>query len=245
MPFEKATIQFGNLRIDYRLRRSSRKKTISIAVDPVRGVVVTAPRKTAAERVHGIVSGRSRWIAGKLREIAEHISDVGVREFVSGESFPYLGRNHRLKVIARCGIGAPVRVQRGRFEVRVDSRLAARKKTAAIREALYVWYREHATKRLAERVARLSARLGVEAPPVLIRDQQKRWASCDRHGRLRFNWRIVMAPMSLVDYVVAHELCHLIQRNHAPAFWKLLRTSLPDYETRRERLRLEGPRFRF
>lgn len=74
---------------------------------------------------------------------------------------------------------------------------------------------------------------------------QKRCASCDRNGRIRVNWRIVMAPMSLVDYVVAHELCHLIRPDHSPAFWKLLRTILPDYAERRERLRREGARFCF
>ncbi|MBI4639321.1 MAG: M48 family metallopeptidase [Candidatus Tectomicrobia bacterium] len=80
---------------------------------------------------------------------------------------------------------------------------------------------------------------------MLIRNQQKRWASCDRKGHIRFNWRIVMAPISLVDYIVAHELCHLVRHDHSPAFWKLVRTLLPDYEERRERLKREGPRFWF
>jgi len=109
-----------------------------------------------------------------------------------------------------------------------------------VRRAVTAWYRKQAGRRLPERVEQFAARAGIECPPVLIRDQQKRWGSCSSKGELRFNWRIIMAPMSLVDYVVAHEVCHLKVRDHSPAFWKLLGTILPDYETRRERLRVKG-----
>ena len=245
MPLRKATIHFGALRINYRLRRSGRKKTLSIAVDPIEGVIVTAPRELDADRIHAMISRRAAWIASKLREIGDLSSDVGVREFVSGESFPYLGRNHRLKLIRRRGARTTVRVQRGRFEVRVDSLLSEWKQTETIRDALSNWYRQHAEDRLAERAVALSSRLGVSPPTILIRDQQRRWASCDSRGRVRVNWRIVMAPMKLVDYVIAHELCHLIRRDHSPAFWKLLRTVLPDYQARRARLKREGARFSF
>jgi hypothetical protein len=231
------------LRIDYRLRPSSRKKTLSIAVDPEEGVIVTAPNEIDSERIQRIVARKAAWIASKLREVGELNGDVGVREFVSGESFPYLGRNHRLKLIGWHSPKVSVLAKRGRFEVRVDSRLAGWKRTVAVRDAVSEWYRVHAEDRLMERAAKLSARLGVKQPEILIRDQQKRWASCDRKGRIRVNWRIIMAPMSLVDYVIAHELCHLLRRDHSRAFWKLLRTVLPDYQQRRERLRQEGPRF--
>jgi len=81
------------------------------------------------------------------------------------------------------------------------------------------------------------------ATKVLIRNPEKRWGSCDKNGSLRFNWHIVMAPMSLLDYVVAHELCHLKSKDHSEAFWKAMRTLMPDYEARRDRLRREGNKF--
>jgi predicted metal-dependent hydrolase len=80
-------------------------------------------------------------------------------------------------------------------------------------------------------------------PPVLVREQEKRWGSCNSKGELRFNWRVMMAPMSLVDYVVAHEVCHLVVRDHSTRFWKLLGTILPDFEERRARLRVDGVKF--
>ena len=114
---------------------------------------------------------------------------------------------------------------------------------AEIRDLLVKWYKDHARLRLPERVAIFAQRVGSPVPPVYIRDQQKRWGSCSRKGELRFNWRIIMAPMSLVDYVVAHEVCHLKVHNHSSAFWKLLRKLMPDYEIRRERLRVLGVQF--
>lgn len=245
MLWHKSSIPFGRTRIDYFLRHSDRKKTVTIAVDPVQGVMVTVPRHADPGQVQKIILRKGAWIAGKLRAIRELNGQARTHEFVNGESFSYLGRNHRLKLVARSRGGTKVRAMRGRLEVVVDSRLSASRRIEAIRNGLCDWYREHAAKRIAERVAKLAPRLGVPPPQVLIRDQQKRWASCDRRGRLRFNWRIIMAPMSLVDYVVAHELCHLLRHDHSTAFWKLMRTVLPDYRDRQERLRRDGQGFHF
>ena len=104
------------------------------------------------------------------------------------------------------------------------------------------WYRAHAAVRLPERVEPWRARLGLAPAGVLIRAQEKRWASCDVTGVLRFNWRIVQAPVSLIDYVVAHELVHRLHRHHTPDFWATLGRVLPDYEDRREALRRMGER---
>jgi predicted metal-dependent hydrolase len=113
---------------------------------------------------------------------------------------------------------------------------------AAVRKAVVTWYRHHAAERLPERAAIWARKMGVTVPVVLIRDQRRRWGSCDPKGNLRFNWRIVQAPMRLVDYVVAHELVHLAHRNHTAAFWAALGRVMPDYEARREALRGMGAR---
>lgn len=245
MRSQAVTFPFGASQLTYRLRRSDRKKTVSIAVDPREGVLVTAPQDADTERVHRIVARKAGWIAEKLRHLQDIYGDANPQEFVSGESFPYLGRHYRLKVIPYPRASTSLRLLRGRFEVTVALRLSGTARSTAIRTELCRWYQDHATQRVPERAALLAPRLGIIPPSILIRDQQKRWASCDRKGRIRVNWRIVMAPMSLVDYVVAHELCHLIRPDHSLAFWKLLRTVLPDYEERRERLRREGTRFCF
>lgn len=103
------------------------------------------------------------------------------------------------------------------------------------------WYREQAARVIHQRVRRSARRLGVTPAAVLIRDQRTRWGSCN----VRFTWRIAMAPMALIDYVVAHELCHLEHLHHCPQFWDRLKDVLPDYEQRRERLALEGAKYVF
>ena len=113
---------------------------------------------------------------------------------------------------------------------------------AAVRKAVVAWYRHHAAPRLPERAAIWAKKMGVPVPLVLIRDQRRRWASCDPKGNLRFNWRLIQAPMRLVDYVVAHELVHLAHRKHTAAFWAALGRAMPDYEARRGALRGLGAR---
>ncbi len=109
-------------------------------------------------------------------------------------------------------------------------------KRIAVRSGLRHWYRVHAKQQFPNRAIVLAAALGVAAPTVNIVDQSKRWGSCDARGRIRLNWRLVMAPMSLVDYVIAHEVCHLLEHNHSRHFWRKLEIILPDYESRARQL---------
>ncbi|MEW6088311.1 MAG: YgjP-like metallopeptidase domain-containing protein [bacterium] len=114
-----------------------------------------------------------------------------------------------------------------------------------VRNILARWYKKHAKIVLSKRVKIYSKKLKLITPEIILANQSKRWGSCNRKGQIRFNWHIVMASMFLVDYVVAHELCHLKYANHSKNFWKMLGTILPDYEIRRERLRREGPKYYF
>jgi predicted metal-dependent hydrolase len=235
----KGSIPFGRRRINYRLCRTDRRKSVTIAVDPALGVLVNAPATLATDRLRAVLRGKAPWILDRLRRI-EELHRPSRREFVSGESFPYLGRCYRLKVV-REKTGRPRTALSGRRLRAVvgvsDGRLST------IREMLRQWYARRAARRLPERAALWAGRLGLQSPRVVVRDQAKRWGSCDRRGRILINWRIVMAPLSLVDYVVAHEVCHRVQPHHGPEFWKLLGRLMPDWESRRTRLRREGPRY--
>lgn len=133
----------------------------------------------------------------------------------------------------------------GWLEVPVDCTLSEPMGREVALAAVADWYRAHARARLPKRVALWSTKLGVEPSAVLVRKQRKRWASCDDHGVLRFNWRVIQAPMRLVDYVVAHELVHLRHRDHTKAFWARLGAAMPDYEPRKDELRRLGPRLQW
>ena len=236
MAIERSEVRFGLTAIPYLVRRSQRRGTVSIAIDPSMGVLLTAPQATPIARLDRVVHDKARWIVERLRRGPVGAVRTPPREFVNGETFLYLGRQHRLKIVV--GAATRVALTGGRLVVAAPVGSAA-----AVRKAVVAWYRHHAAERLPERAAIWAKKMGVPVPLVLIRDQRRRWGSCDPKGNLRFNWRIIQAPMRLVDYVVAHELVHLANRNHTAGFWAALGRVMPDYETRRERLRQVGRRF--
>ena len=238
---ETSRVQWGRTRIDYAIRRSPRRKTVAVAVDPVDGVLLTAPQDVPVGRLDQVVRTKARWIVERLRHVGQTETPVAPRQHVSGESTLYLGRHYRLRVRPAATSG-PARVHRGFLEVPVARELPDAARREVVLGAIGDWYRAHARARLPERVAVWAEALEVEPVEVLVRDQRKRWASCDDRGVLRFNWRIIQAPMRLVDYVVAHELTHLHHRDHTKAFWARLGEAMPDYEDRKEALRKLGPR---
>lgn len=245
---EASEIRFGATRIRYSIRRSDRRRTVSIAVEGRGEVLVTAPSGVSVERLDRVVLAKGPWVVEKLRRRSDAPPPLPAREYLSGETFLYLGRQVRLRVeaakrSARAGeAGAAVALRGGHLVVGVAEGLTGPARAAAVRKALVSWYRAHAGERLPERAALWAAQLGLPAPAVLVRAQQKRWGSCDARGVVRFNWRVIQAPMPLVDYVVAHELVHLRHADHTREFWATLGRAMPDYEARREALRAMGGR---
>lgn len=235
---------FGSTVLRFRVEPSQRRKSASVIVDPHDGIVVKAPEAFVLADAEAVVARKAAWIVQRLADQRESAGGTPPREFVGGESHRLQGRQYRLRIDAIAGARkTTARVEGGFIVVEVPLRLAEDRRAGAIRGALVELYRDTAAERLPERVAMYAEKLGVSPPPVLIRDQQKRWGSCTRSGELRFNWRIIMGPMSLVDYVAAHEVCHLRAPDHSPAFWRLLGNVMPDHEERRERLRVEGGRY--
>lgn len=239
---EFSSIRFGSTPVHYGIRRSARRKTVTVAVDPEDGVLLTAPADVAVTKLDAVVRARAPWILERLRWVDQPEDVAPAREFVSGESFYYLGRTYRLRVATAAG--EPVcRMEAGFLVVSPAASDDPAQRAASVRPLLEEWFRLRAVERIPERVAAWRDRVEVsDVGEVLVRAQQKRWASCDARGTLRFNWRLIGAPMRLVDYVVAHELVHLLHADHTPQFWSALGRAMSDYEDRREALRLLGPR---
>jgi len=238
---ESSAVQFGRTRIEYGVRRSARRRTVAVSVDPRLGVLITAPTGVPISRLDTVVHRKARWIVDRLRRVNGVDAGLPHREFVSGESYLYLGRQYRLKV-THAMQPAAMRLIGGWLVAPVPKALSDRERQSVVRRVLEAWYRQHAARRLPDRVAEWSRKLGVPEPRVVIRDQQRRWASCDTHATIRLNWRIVQAPMRLVDYVLTHELVHLRHKEHSKAFWAVLGRAIPDCDRRREELRRIGAR---
>lgn len=237
---ETGEVRYGGSRIRYTVSRSKRrKKTVEITVDGKVGVLVAAPEGVSSADVAAIVRRRAKWLVGKASSAA--LATQHPRQFVSGETAPYLGRTVRMVIENGAGSRPLVRFRHWSFEVIAPAGLRGQVREAAIRRALTRWYKERASERLQERVRSWASILGREPVQMLVRDQHHRWASCSTDGTLRFNWRVVMAEPKLLDYVVVHELVHLDFRNHSAAFWSKLASVLPDYADRRRRLREVGP----
>lgn len=235
---ERSEVRWGRTEIPYVIRRSDRRGTVGIAVEPTGTVVLTAPRETPVLRLDRLVREKARWIVDRVRR-RDALPGGRPRELVSGEAFRYLGRQCRLRVHA----GAPVRpitLRGGWLELPVPEDLTADESRSYARAALIDWYTARARERLPAWAAIWAERLGVTYREVLVTNQEKRWGSC-ANGVVRLNWRIVQAPRALVDYVIAHELTHLRHDDHSPAFWSALGRALPDYDERRARLRGLGP----
>lgn len=247
---ERDRLRLDGAVVEYEIRRSGRRrKTARITVDEGR-VVVTAPEAMPVGEIRAVVERRRAWIRRKREAPAPEAAPP--KRFVSGETLPYLGRNVRLVVEdggaeseraeGRTGRRAPIRFDHWRLRVLAPAGLEPGERAEFARGAVVGWFQERAADRVGASVARYLPRFGrAEAPPVLIRDQRKRWASCAPDGALRFNWRVVMLPPALLDYVVAHELAHLALPDHSPAFWSRLAGAMPDWRERRRQLRELGP----
>ena len=242
---ETRRLAFGSTTIEYTLRRSTRRrKTVEIAIDAINGVLVAAPASATSPEVDTIVRRRAPWIIRRLT-IADNGVDATQRhEWVTGETVLYLGRHYRLRFVNKDGlVPSTVRLTGRWLEVRLPERGKQAGGNQQVIQAVEHWYRQRAGKKLQQRVEIYAPRLGVRPKEILVRSQAKRWASCARDGTLRFNWRIVMAPLSMVDYVVVHELCHLRHANHNRQFWDCVAAVMPDYAERRGSLRRNGLRY--
>ena len=235
-------IRYGSSVIEYEIRRSPRRrKSIQVAVDGG-GVKVSAPADITDDYLRAFVRRRADWI---IRNATEEMLAAEPKRFVSGETLPYLGRNVRM-IVEEAGEGAGerpplVRFDHWRFRITAPAGLEGEERADLVRKAVVAWYRGRAEVRVPQAVAKWRPAFGGEAGRVLIRDQRKRWASCAPDGTLRFNWRVVMLPPALLEYIVVHELAHLTVKNHSPDFWNLVTGAIPDAPPPRRRLKATTP----
>ena len=235
---ERDSIRFGDTTIEYDLRRSERrKKTVQISVDGG-GVQVLAPSETPDSELRAIVRKRAPWI---LSHASGELLEAAPKRFVSGETLPYLGRNVRM-IFEPADVRSPkVRFNHWRFHIAVPKDLDAEGHYERVRRAFVNWYKARAAVRLDSSVHRWWPQLGRgDQPRILIRDQRQRWGSCAPDGTLRFNWRAMMLPPALIEYVIVHELAHLTVKNHSADFWGLVSKAMPDAQHRRRSLREAG-----
>ena len=236
-------LNFGGECIAFSIQRTTRRKTVAISVG-FDGVRVLSPAELELGKIFEIIYAKGAWLLRKRAAYLELGGEPTEKEFVSGETFHYLGRPYRLKLVPDPeAVVSRVRARGASLIVPVQPAQIDAIRRAAVRSGLKQWYRRHASEKFPDRVQIVSALLGIETPPVSVVDQSKRWGSCDANGHIRLNWRLIMAPTQLVDYVIAHETCHVLEHNHSRRFWRALEVVMPDYEYRLRRLDRMGHTF--
>lgn len=217
--------------LTFEVRHSNRRKTLEIIVDREGDLVIAAPKGTEENLLKDFVQEKKFWIYQKLAEKAELQKPRPRKEYVDGEGFLYLGRSYRLKLVDNQQ--TPLKLIDGRFCLRKDLQTEAR-------FHFIHWYSTKAQIYLNEKVQALAARMGVEPAGVKIQDLGYRWGSCGKGDRLYFNWKTILLPREIVEYVVVHELTHLHEPHHTPQFWKRVERVMPDYERRKSWLAKNG-----
>ncbi|MHB8074821.1 M48 family metallopeptidase [Desulfosporosinus fructosivorans] len=226
--------------IFYSIRRSHKAKYVSISIGE-NGVHVVAPISMNDTEIISLVEKKRHWIINKYDKYHQRVLQLPVeREFVSGEKHLFKGNSYPLKVIDSKGRFTKVNLTDGQLLVEIKVGLPSDIRREEIRRHLEKWYIREARELILERLEFFSGIIGVKVNNVRLKNQKTRWGSCSQKGNLNFNWKLVMAPIEIVDYVVVHELCHLKQMNHSPRFWLLVENQIRDYKKMRKWLKENG-----
>lgn len=224
-------IVFGTETIGYEIRFLPTRRTLGIEVHPDMSVVVRAPADCDPATIRDRVGKRASWISKQLTNFERYSPRTPARQYVSGETHLYLGRQYRLKVVA--GEPASVKMNRGNLVLILSDKADPDR----VRALLHRWYLDHARQIFIDVLDEFLPRFkGHQRPRLIVRVMQSRWGSLSPSGTMALNANLVRTPRPCIEYVVAHELCHLKHRDHNASFFRLLGQVMPDWEKRKRRL---------
>jgi predicted metal-dependent hydrolase len=222
--------------IQYQLLAGADRKTTDIVIERNGVVRVRPPLKMTPEQVDETVFSKRSWIYRNLAQWRDLNATCVVREWVNGETFLYLGSSYRLSLVDEQD--EPLKLKDGRFQLLKTVLLQGGHVAAQL--AFENFYKSKGLTRIVKRVEHFASRIGVMAGDVMIKDLGYRWATCLTGGDMHFHWKCLMAPLTVIDYVVVHELCHLRYRDHSNSFWNEVDKVMPQYRERKEWLRRRG-----
>jgi predicted metal-dependent hydrolase len=214
------------------IRSKKRRRTMSLRIKEDGKIVIYVPYRTTREEIERFIDKSRSWISKKLSEREQSIRETK-RGFAPSERFFYLGKSYPLSIEPNGNKQLPLKLSFGKFVLDEDRVIEAR-------DLFAQWYKAEAKVMLKERVDYYSHRLLLFPKAVRITSARIHWGSCSGDNRLSFSWRIMMAPLEIVDYVLIHELVHIREKNHSKRFWRYLESIVPDYKERRTWLKENG-----
>jgi predicted metal-dependent hydrolase len=228
---EKRTANINHQSITYTLRRSFKARRVRLEVRQQTGLTVIVPRSYPVSRVPEILKSKAGWISRNLQRFSQLELLPASRELSSGDTVPYLGRNLKL---------VPQQNHYGDGVVLEETRLAVSPdlfNNGLLGPALEQWYRVEAARLINERTAKISSLMGLSYKRIVIRGQKTRWGSCSHKKNLSFNWKLIMVPEPVVDYVIIHELIHVKEMNHSKRFWAMVARYCPGWREHKKWLK--------
>lgn len=216
--------------IEYNLKRSNRK-TMSLYIERDGSISILAPKDLEIDEIEKLIESKKYWIYKSLEEWALLNKSKQKRDFVNGEGFLYMGRSYRLNLVENQD--KSLKLYKGYFCL----------DKSYINNAYGIFkefYREKASEKIKERVEYYKNKIGVNPNEIRVMELKNRWASCSDKGNLNFHWKCIMAPLTIIDYIIVHELVHLIYPNHTDAFWNEVDKVLPDYKGHKDWLKIKG-----
>ncbi|HXX36012.1 MAG TPA: SprT family zinc-dependent metalloprotease [Thermodesulfobacteriota bacterium] len=214
------------------IRSRRRRRTISLQIKEGGRVVIRAPFHTPKWEIERFIEGKQSWIAEKLSEKEKQVKEAG-KTFLPGEKFLFLGERYPLEICEPHHKESPLRLSFGNFILHQDS-------VEKARDLFVEWYKKEAKEKIAERINYYSRSVHLFPEGIRITSAKSRWGSCSQDNRLSFSWRIIMASLAVIDYILIHELVHIREKNHSAKFWATLESFLPDYRKHRLWLRENG-----
>jgi len=218
--------------------KSSRRKTTALKIKDGE-VSIHIPSRLPLKFAREFVVQKTTWIKTKLADQA--LKQIEEKKFIDGEMFFFLGEQYTLSLIQMDS--APL-IIKNQQQLEFHGRLNRLSKTA-IRAALVHWYKQQAENHLTARTAHLSKKIQIIPRSISIKTYKARWGSCNIRGELQFNWKLMLAPLDIIDYVIIHELCHIQHHNHSAQFWQLVALHCPTFKVSRTWLKDNGYRLEF
>jgi predicted metal-dependent hydrolase len=208
----------------------TKRKTLVLEISHDGNLIVRAPEKASTDAINRFIHRKRFWIHSKQELVRQRYQSALPKKFIDGEEFLYLGNTYRLKIINNGDI--PFALE--------DEFLLSHNHLDNASEIIQNWYKKQAQLKILERVCKFSVDFGFVYSKINVTNAKTRWGSCSAKGNLNFSWRLIMAPLRVIDYVVVHELVHLEVKNHSRDFWNRVKTVFPDYEQSRKWLKQNG-----
>lgn len=230
----KKEILLNNIKVTYTVIRNNRAYKIWLRIDDEEGLIVVLPKGRKISGIPKIIRKHQDWILTAIQKRAERLRNAPPPLGTSKILF-YRGRKVDLKIKNAACSNPKVKLENNSIKVTMP-----KNSDVTVKEVLSEWLKERALLFFSRRVEYFAAKLGLKFGRICVRDQKTRWGSCSSNGTLSFNWRLLLAPPDILDYVVVHEVCHLKYHDHSRRFWHLVSTILPNYQKSKMWLKENG-----